>query len=373
MDRKRFLHICLSKSWGGLEMAVVKWNRILKNRGQDNFNICSPLSPLSESLREEQFHVLEWKNSPYFSPLFSFKLRRFLFQNPVDFILIQRLRDLWLVSPVLFGLKNTKLLGFTQMLLDVKKKDPLHQWIYGPLKYLFTLTDWQKKALMPYLPVPSEKYRTLPNFVDTQAFNPKYKNPDFKKKLGFKDDDFLIGIVGRIDRQKGQEELIKAFSPLAESYPKTHLIIVGEPSLGEKEQQIYYNKLVRRVKEQNLASRIHFLGFEKKPHFLLANLDLFVLPSHRETFGYVLIEAMASGTPVLATESGGVPEILENGELGELCLPKSTEDLREKIDQILKTPQRQKQKAEKALKKAQSFYDSQRVYERFLKIITEKL
>ena len=373
MDKKRFLHICLSQSWGGLEMAVLKWNRVLRDNGQGNFNICLPLSPLSKNLGEEGFPLLEWNSSPYLSPAFSFKLRKFLLKNPVDFICVQRLRDLWLISPALLGLEDIQLLGFTQMLLGVKKRDPLHQWIYKTLKYLFTLTDWQKKALAPCLPVPPEKYRTLPNFVNTQVFNPKYKNPDFKKKLGFRIDDFLIGIVGRIDRQKGQEELVRAFSPLTERYPKTHLLIVGEPSLGEKEQQTYYNNLVRLVKEKKLTSRIHFFGFEKNPQFLLANLDLFVLASHRETFGYVLIEAMASGTPVIATESGGVPEILGNGELGELCLPKSAKDLRRKMDQVLKNPQRQRQKAEKALKKARSFYDSQKVYERFLKIITEEL
>ncbi len=367
--KKKFLHICLTKSWGGLEMTVHKWNEILKNNGHQNFNVCSPHSPLSRNLKDHSLPVVEWGNTRYFSPKFTLKLRKYIREKQVDIILMQNLRDLWIVSPVLYGLSSVRLMAFAQMLVGVKKTDPLHQWVYSPLKNLFTLTQWQQTALKPYLPVPPEKYRTLPNFVDTSLFNPCHKSHDFRKSLGFKPEDFLMGVVGRIDRQKGQYELIQAFSQLAPQHPKTHLLIVGEPTLGEREQQIYYEKLMNQVNRSEWKSRIHFHGFEKNPHLLLSNLDLFVLPSHCETFGYVVVEAMASGTPVLATDSGGVPEILEHGELGELFQPKSISDLKKKLEGLLKNPEKQNEKTLKALKKARNFYDCQKVYERFIQII----
>ena len=350
-------------------MAVSRWNEVFRDNGHENFNICSPRSPLSQNLKDRHLPVTEWENSFYFSPKFTLKLRKHIREKQVDIILMQNLRDLWIVSPALYGLKSIQLTAFAQMLVGVKKTDPLHQWIYKPLKYLFTLTDWQQQALIPYLPVPKEKYRTLPNFVDTRIFHPGHKSHEFRSSLGLKPKDFLIGVVGRIDKQKGQSELIQAFFQLAPKHPETHLLIVGEPTLGEKEQQTYYKKLVSQVNQQGLGSRIHFPGFEKNPHFLLPNLDLFVLPSHRETFGYVVVEAMASGTPVLATNSGGVPEILEHGQLGELCQPKSIGDLKKKLEKIFKNPLESKQKSKKALQKVRNFYDRQKVYERFMEII----
>ena len=350
-------------------MTVSKWNEILKENGHENFNICSPHSPLSRDLKNRNLAVTEWENTRYFSPNFTLKLRKYIREKQVDTILMQNLRDLWIVSPALCGLKNVQFMAFAQMLVGVKKTDFLHRRIYRPLKYLFTLTRWQQKVLEPYLPIPTEKYRTLPNFVDTSLFNPCHKSHDFRKSLGFEAEDFLMGVVGRIDKQKGQYELIQAFSQLAPRHPKAQLLIVGEPTLGEKKQQIYYEKLINQANQSGVKSRVHFHGFEKNPHHLLSNLDLFILPSHRETFGYVIVEAMASGTPVLGTDSGGVPEILEYGQLGTLFQPKSISDLKEKLEKILNNPREQGEKSLKALKKARNFYDHQKVYEHFMQII----
>ncbi len=350
-------------------MTVSKWNEVLRDNGHENLNVCPPHSPLGQDLKNRGFSVVEWNSARYFSPGFTLKLRKYIIEKQVDIILMQNLRDLWIVSPALCGLKNVQLMAFAQMLVGVKKTDLLHQWIYKPLKYVFTLTDWQQKALKPYLPIAEKKYRTLPNSVDTSFFNPRHRSDEFRKSLGFEPENFLMGVVGRIDKQKGQYELIQAFSSLALKDPKIHLLIVGEPTLGEKKQQIYYEKLIDQVHQSGLNSRIHFYGFNKNPHLLLPNLDLFILPSYRETFGYVVIEAMASGTPVLATNSGGVPEILEYGQLGNLFQPKSIPNLKEKLEKVLSNPEGQKEKSLKALGKVRQFYDHQKVYERFMETI----
>ena len=349
-------------------MVVSRWNEVLRDNGHENFNVCPPRCSLSQDLKARGFPVMEWNNIRYFSPGFSLKLRKYIIEKQMDIILLQNLRDLWVVSPALYGLKNVKLMGFSQIHTVVKKTDILHRWIYKPLKYLFTLTDWQQEAIKPYLPVSEEKYRTVPNSVDTSLFNPRHRSIEFRKSLGFKPDDFLIGIVGSIDPQKGQYELIRAFSPLALKDPKIHLLICGGGT--GKEKQIYYKKLTDQVSQSGLGSRIHFQDFRKDIHILFPNLDLFVLPSYCETFGYVVIEAMASGTPVLATNSGGVPEILEHGQLGNLFQPKSIPDLKEKLEKLLSNPEEQKEKSLKAIEKARHFYDHQKVYERFMEIIS---
>lgn len=366
---KKFLHICLSESWGGLEMAVSKWNEILKEHGHSNMNICTPNSPLAEDLKMKAMPLIEWDSAHYFSPDFTWKLRKLCKEQHYDYVILQNLRDLWIVSPALVSMPQTQLIGFAQMLTNVKKKDLLHRLIYRRLDHLFSLTDWQVQALLPYLPVDESLFKTIPNFVDSRQFHPGHRSDSFRYQEGFKKEDFIIGVIGRIDEQKGQLELVKAFRQIADKYPNAHLLIVGEPTRGEPQQEKYFQHIKQQVHKVKLEKRIHFKGFQRDTRKLFANLDLFVLPSHQETFGFVVVEAMASGTPVLATRAGGVPEILQKGECGFLCEPKSYQSIQEQLELILSDKDLRESKRAKALEHARNFYDRQAVYQRFMEII----
>jgi glycosyltransferase involved in cell wall biosynthesis len=369
MKKLNFLHICLTESWGGLEMAVSKWNEILKEHKHNNLNICTPGSPLSQDLQQKALPLLEWDSAHYFAPDFTWKLRKLVKQKKIDVVMLQNLRDLWIVSPALYALPDVKLVGFAQMLLSVKKTDFLHQWVYSRLDLLLTLTDWQQDALSPFLPVPALKYKTIPNFVDSQSFDPKHRSETGRRQLGFENTDFVIGVIGRIDEQKGQKELLEAFSLIAQKNKGTQLLIVGEPTRSEIQQATYFQNLKQQVSDLKLEKRVRFMGFQKETNKLFANLDLFVLPSYQETFGFVVVEAMASGTPVLATRAGGPPEILQDGQCGFLCEPKSANSIAEQLQVILDQPQERRERARRALKRARKFYDREAVYQRFIKLV----
>lgn len=364
--KKKFLHVCLSKSWGGLEMAVTRWNQVLTEMGNDNLNIVSPHSPLHKDLKEKGFHVLAWENQSYFSPQFTYKLRNLVKEQKVDAVLIQNLRELWLVSPALWGLSQVKLLGFTQMLVGVKKTDALHRLIYDRLDALFTLTQWQQQALSAYLPVPEHKFHTIPNFVDCTHFKPERRSPSLRKQWGVKESDFLIGVIGRIDEQKGQKELLLAFRDCIPKHPNLRLCIIGEPTHGEAAQENYFSELQKIVEHSELKERVFFLPFQKDTADATAQMDLFVMPSYRETFGFVLIEAMASGVPVVSTLAGGVPEILQEGKLGYLAKPKDVASLADQLLKALLNPAERAQKTKLALDHVRHFYDRKAVAKRLM-------
>jgi glycosyltransferase involved in cell wall biosynthesis len=368
---KVFLHVCLSESWGGLEMAVSRWNAILSEQGHQNINICTPDSPLSQSLLESGHEMVAWDSAPYFSPDFTWKLRKLIMERNVDCVILQNLRELWLVSPALWGLNNVKFLGFTQMLVGVKKKDPLHRLIYSRLDRVLTLTDWQQGALLSYLPIPKHKYQTIPNFVDCEHFHPRLRSKSYRYNLGYNEEDFLIGLIGRIDQQKGQQELLQSFAQVSSQFPRAKVLIVGEPTLGEVAQEEYFKQIKNFVRQQNLEKKVRFFGFQKEPHKVFANLDLFVLPSYRETFGFVVVEAMASGVAVLGTRAGGVPEILGQGEYGFLCPPQDPNGMAEELTKILSDGKLRQQKSTSALQRARSFYAREKVYERFMDLLDE--
>ena len=138
-----------------------------------------------------------------------------------------------------------------------------------------------------------------------------------------------IVAVGKLERQKGFDLLIRAASRL--HLPWT-LLILGEGS--EKD------RLRRLGDDLGVSDRVHLPGFVRKPFPYVAAADLLVLSSRWEGFGHVITEAMACGTPVLATRCpSGPDEIIEDGADGRLCEPASVEALAWNMDDLLRSPE----------------------------------
>lgn len=176
--------------------------------------------------------------------------------------------------------------------------------------------------------VKNEKIHYIPACVNTKRFNP-YLKKDLKEKLGI-EDKIVILYIGRLIQQKGLECLIKAFARVLQENLQIFLIIVGEGPLK--------NTLKSLVNELKIGNNIIFLGAipYDQIHEIHAISDITVLPSiptknWMEQFGYVLIEAMACGKPIVASRSGAIPEIVIDNETGFLVEPGNISDLAEKI------------------------------------------
>jgi glycosyltransferase involved in cell wall biosynthesis len=163
----------------------------------------------------------------------------------------------------------------------------------------------------------------LPNGVELEKFQdiyPKEQKNTIKKTIIF---------VGSLRPIKGIEYLIKAMKIMAEKLPDTNLLIVGD---GPEREE-----LKTLVQELNLQNSISFAGKvtnEQIPKYM-AQADLFVLPSLSEGFTLVVVEAMASGLPIITTNVRGLPEIVKNGENRFIFKPEDPKDLAEKILLIL--------------------------------------
>jgi len=135
-----------------------------------------------------------------------------------------------------------------------------------------------------------------------------HKSIDVKKKkieLGLRHEDIVIGNVGSLYPVKGQIYLLKAAKIVLQKFPNVKFIIVGAGKLE--------NKLKEEAKNLNIADHMLFLGFREDTHELLKVMDIFVLSSISEGFPLSLIEAMAAGLPVVATDVGGIREVYELG------------------------------------------------------------
>lgn len=142
---------------------------------------------------------------------------------------------------------------------------------------------------------------------------------------------FLIGSIGRLEEEKGTMFLLQAFAKLVDMVPHARLILVGE---GAQRRQLEW--LARQL---NVAAAVQFVGFQRDIAGWIRSFDCFVLPSTgRESFGLVLLEAMAALCPVIASNIGGVPEVVHNNRTGILVEPADSELLMQALLYIYQHP-----------------------------------
>jgi glycosyltransferase involved in cell wall biosynthesis len=146
------------------------------------------------------------------------------------------------------------------------------------------------------------------NGIDTEAFSPGDDGFRIRRRMGIQERAFVIGIVSRLDPIKDHLTLFTAFNGLKKSYPDLRLLVIGD---GPARQKL----------ESLSGEGIDFLGPRLDIAELLRCLDLFVLPSLNEGISNAILEAMASGLPVVATRAGGNPELVKDGETGILFNP----------------------------------------------------
>jgi glycosyltransferase involved in cell wall biosynthesis len=159
--------------------------------------------------------------------------------------------------------------------------------------------------------------KTIHNAVDLDRFGSNRKSRlALRRSLGFAETQTLVGTVGQLTPRKGQLELIRAFAAVGQDVPNVRLLIVGEAIFNRDEE--YAKSLARVAESLGIADRVQFLGQREDVPALMRALDLLVVNSRAEPFGLTVVEAMASGTPVLATAVDGIGEIVEHGKSGWL-------------------------------------------------------
>jgi glycosyltransferase involved in cell wall biosynthesis len=159
-----------------------------------------------------------------------------------------------------------------------------------------------------------QRCRVISNCIPTDYYAcPQNSRGVWRAREGFEDSDILFACVARFSPQKNHALLVKAFALGPASNPNAHLVLVGEGALqGQLEAQ---------VKDLGLAAQVHFLGLRRDIPDVLGAMDIFVLSSDYEGNPLSVMEAMASGLPIVSTAVGGVPDLFESGKEGFLVPP----------------------------------------------------
>lgn len=194
---------------------------------------------------------------------------------------------------------------------------------------IVTISEDAKKELLKVVKLRIDKVEVIYNGIDERSYS-KGKNTisEIKKGLKIAHSDLVVGTIGRLSPEKDHFTLLLAFSELSRASDNVKLIVVGDGLLRRD--------LEAKCSELGIKDKVKFLGFRDDIAEMLSIFDVFVLSSVTEGISLTLLEAMAAGKTVVATNVGGNPEVVEDGVTGFLVPPQNPEKLAETINNLLK-------------------------------------
>jgi len=220
-------------------------------------------------------------------------------------------------------------------------------WGYKILKNaakLIALTKFEAEQYRSFN-IPYEKIVIIPSTFDASKYEKLLPKGKFREKYNVGSDEKIVLYLGRIHKRKGIDILIEAFTQVIKKYHDVYLFIIG-PDDG------FQNQLQALIKNCGIEHKVVLTGprYGREKLEALADADIFVMPSRYEAFSRSLREAMAFGKPVIASDVGGLRDLIKNRETGLLIEPGNIEQLQSAILYLLENPDKAKEMGQRGRK-----------------------
>lgn len=368
MRSNNILELCLSPDLGGLELYMVRASHYLHDKTKV-VSVINEAGKLEQYYKETSYACEKIKRyNVFLSYLSAKKLARIIDENEIDVVHLHWTKDIpTAVLAKLLSKRHPKLVQTRNMTMTRFKDDFYHRWLYKNIDMMLPVTHQVKEQLERFIPADIRpKVEVLYMGADT----PEMINEDEKHKLKVQyalSDAFTVGIVGRIEQGKGQYLVIDAVKRLLKEGKDIQALIVGHAM-----DEGYLKELQEEVAVENLQEKIIFTGFTREAQKLMQLCDALVLATDRETFGLVLIEAMACGIAVIGTNNAGPLEIIDDNETGLLFEKNSSESLASKIGYLYENPHAKEALGAAGKQKANEMFESCKQFEKLCKLLCEK-
>jgi len=240
---------------------------------------------------------------------------------------------------------------------------PLSRWKYrSPDRYV-AISDAVAEVLRA-AGIPDRKIKIVPSGTDPEEVE-KVPPSDIRAELGLGNETPLAGNIAQLVDHKGQRFLVDAAPRLFEEIPEAHIVIAGS---GEMEE-----RLKRQIRRLGLEDRVHLLGWRNDPYGLLKSFDLFVMSSHMEGMGSVILDAFAAKTPVVTTSAGGLGNVVKDGETGRVVPPGDPESLAKAMAEAIRDRRKSAEMVENAYNLLHQKYTYQKMVEGVMEVYREVL
>lgn len=213
---------------------------------------------------------------------------------------------------------------------------------------IITLTEREKREHVEFLRISEEKLTVIHSGVDMRKFPPSSVDPgETKRKTGIPVGACVVGAVGRLTAVKGHIHLLAAAAKVIAARSDTVFILLGDGELK--------SELAEAANKLGIKEKVRFLGWRSDVADIMSAFDIFVFPSLNEGMGKVLVEAMAAGKPIIASDVCGVADLITHGKNGLLVPPADPQALADGIESLLSDPARARELAAEGRKLAQSY------------------
>lgn len=231
---------------------------------------------------------------------------------------------------------------------------PLYQRLADLLLSKFTtkaiaVSESVKESCIKNRKIPGDKILVMHNGIPLEKFGVLKTDEIEQEKdyLGIDSNAYVIGTIAKLRKEKGIEYLLEAMKILLEQYSKIVLLIVGDGPLRDELE--YYSRQLK------INNKVIFTGYRRNIPLMLSIFDIYVMPSLTEGSPMALLEAMVTGKPIIATNVGGIREILKNGKTGILINPKDPNTLADMIFYLLKNKDIAKELGMKAKEESKKY------------------
>ncbi len=302
---------CSSISWGGLEMNTLRYAKAFQEEGfQVKVYLVEGTTLIQHAIELRLSVITIERNKKYFDFKHARQVAKQFEKDEIDIVHFRDNRDLDFLGWVkFFSTRKLKLVYHQAMQLGVTKKDFLHTLRFKRLDAWVSTLNYMEQQVLTHTRFPADRLHVIPigTAIDQTS---KLSKEEARAALNLPIEKFIVGLVGRLDEKKGQFEVIQAISQLKNSEKDMHVVFVGDKTKNEADT--YVQKLQHTIELNHLQEKVSFLPHQQNMQNLYGAFDLVIVPSWEETFGTVTIEAMASGVPVIGSNTAGTAEILGN-------------------------------------------------------------
>ncbi len=318
----KLFQVDAGKEWRGGQRQSLLLAKEIQKKGYPLEFVVQPNSPLHEKALEANLHVSSIKIRNEFDLTAALRLAKVMKRKNCVLVHFHDAHSL-AAGSYAASLAKVPIRVISRRVDFALSKNPLSQRKYKKgIDSIIAVSLGVKKVLIAN-GIDSQVIDVVPDGIDFLPPEDIKKSDYLRKEFSLAPDDYLVGIVAHLADHKGHKYLIDATKILKDKAPKIKIIIVGQgPLLME---------LTKQAKEIHVEDMVFFLGFREDVPKILASLDLFVLSSYLEGMGSSIMDAMAYNLPVIATNVGGIPEVVIDGKTGLLVPPRRPAALAEAI------------------------------------------
>src|ERR1035437_5675829 len=298
--------------WGGGEKLHLEYAIAFTKKKYNVIIASNKKAEITKRAKESDIAVfgISVTNRSFLNPFKIAKLVRFFKQNAIDTVIFSTSQDLKLGGIAAKIAKVQRIVYLRGLAVPIKNSFINRYFLHTVLTHIVANSEETKRKILQNIPILdlNEKIRVIYHGIEIPELG--IQQPLFLKEIQDKKHGIVLGNAGRLTEQKGQQHLIEIAKQLRDNAIDFTLFIAGE---GEM-----HLDLQKAIEANNLQKHVYLLGFVKEMDCFMHSIDIFLLTSLWEGFGYVLVEAMIQSKPVVAFNVSSNGEIVTNNKTGFL-------------------------------------------------------